>query len=171
MADTAQTADEKDTTEVVVVRDAVGWRYWDERLRQYVQKYAFKGDKVHIPTADYHRMNDLAADSDGKPHVLTPEDHEAWTATEVTRVDPVMQLTDDQLMALPPDDLIARLQQVPGLAARVKPLEEARPKPRKPVLNVADRLMKASEGEDVSVGSTDRTVPGSTASTLTPSAD
>jgi hypothetical protein len=141
----------------MVATELVLWQEWDERLRQYVKKSLKQGQTGDVPDEVVARVEALT-NSDtadiydrGRPRLLTPDDHAAWTNTNIIAADPVLSITDEQINAMTADELLAKLNQLPALAARVLELEKARKYTRKPIVAHAERLIAAAEGEDVSL--------------------
>lgn len=145
--------------DMVVVDHMVTWMEWDDRLKAYVHFSGRRGQQVSVPDHVVAKMEKVTDERDGygrpvdgRPRMLAPDDYEAWTGKQAVAADPIYALSDDQLMSMGPDDLLAKMAQVPGLSDRVLDLENARDKPRKPILAYAERVSAAHKGDDVSLG-------------------
>lgn len=130
-------------TKVIVIDDAVGWTVKDPDTKQLSHQYGFKGQEVDIPDHEIAR-HQKHTEKDGRPRVGTAEEYEDWTAEQALEEMTPGELSDAQLTAMTPDQLVAAMNQNNGIAERVLELEDARPgRNRKPIVDHAQRLIDA----------------------------
>lgn len=129
---------------VHVIDHAVSWNEVDDLTKTRNHTSAKRGEEVDIPDAALARFKKLQ-ERDGLPRVGTREEYEAWMAGMDVTPGALPPVTDAALQTMTPEQVIAHLNNTNGDAARVLELEEARPKPRKAIVDQANGILKAAE--------------------------
>lgn len=111
-------------------------------------------DQVAAIQAKELRTNEIGRYHDPKAGQVrwVPEDeYEAHMSRETVAARPENRFPDDVIVGWDTNTAIAQVNTVPGLAVRVKQLEEARKYTRKAVVDHCDRVLEAAAGRDVSL--------------------
>lgn len=128
----------------VVIHHAVAWNERDELAKAWQHRSAKRGEEVEIPDDQVARFQALTS-KDGVPRIGTREEYEAWVSGMDAPAGPVGGVTDVQLQVMTPEQVIAHLNNTNVDADRVLSLEESRPRPRKGIVDAAQRIIDARD--------------------------
>lgn len=152
--------------EMIATDHMVTWTEWNEKLRAFHHASLRRGQRGEVPEEVIEHLKQASEEKDaygrpvdGRPRLLSPEDYEAWNSTEAVRREPVNRFSDEDIQHMQPEDLLAKMNSIPGFAQRALDLENEREKPRKPIIGHAQRVLDAEKGDDVSLAVADPVVP------------
>ena len=134
--------------EMVVIDHAVTWMEQNDATKAWEHHAGFRGETHEMPDHVVARFKQLQ-ESDGRPLVGTAEEYEDWTRQEAAAVVKPGELSDEQIDAMTPNQLLAAMNANNALASQVLELEGRKKasgsRSRRAIVEHAQRIVDARE--------------------------